>query len=501
MSYTEYMRRKAAVAPVVINNQKLRTASELTQERRLLAASSFRVDGSGEGTMRGDLLLTETAVGQKAPVSFVKKTDRPASASDFTAYVGSRSLQPGNTFANGRTQNAGKLQTLPYNIGPYPILTPTTSITTNTGTAATFSSNTLTIPVGNTAIAITGTQAYDQSQFTFNVSGRIQQLGTGLSVIKIGVKDTSDNAYYFSIEATRVGLMATSTGKSVVTPNPLNYQIKATAPVVGDTFSLSFTSAIATFTYNGISKSYTNIGGFTGNIQLLISDTGTVATTAYIFNNFNYTVQQNALYAGVAEPVPYITGTTGAVKAQTVARSGSDFIRERLACQQAQGQPHIASEVSMEPVFKDDTIRYPYMNKQYLAAQSLPVANRTPCAPNASFPAVNNNIANHIAPRVAYQMRNAKAQIPVFNVPSKDYPVSQAPALPNCFTGKNTTGVYSRGGIRPQDATRYVERKHGNDLSTMVNGRKPVPKKFQIPAGTPAQLKINMPNGPLTPNM
>lgn len=312
------MRRKAAGQPVVINNQKLRTASELTQERRLLAASVFRLDGSGEGTMRGDLLLTETAVGQKAPVSFVKKTGRPASASDFTAYVGSHSIQNGNTFANGQTQNAGK------NVQP-------AACTVNTG-------------------------------------------------------------------------------------------------------------------------------------------------------------------AQIAEPEPYITGTTAAVKAQTVARSGSDFIRERLACQQAKGQPHIASEVSMEPVFKDDTIRYPYLNKQYLSGA-------TSCAPNVSFPAVNNNVANAITPVAAYQMRNAKAQIPVFSVPSQDYPVSQNPALPNCFTGKNATGVYSRGGIRPQDATRYVESHHGNDLSTMVNGRKPVPTKYQIPAGTPAQLKINMPNGPLTPNM
>jgi hypothetical protein len=326
MSYTEYMRRKLAGEPVVINNQKLRTASELTQERRLLAASSFRVDGSGEGTMRGDISLTGTAVNQTAPVSFVKKTGRPASASDFTAYVGSRSLQPGNTFANGQTKNAGK------NVQP-------AACTINTG-------------------------------------------------------------------------------------------------------------------------------------------------------------------AKIAEPEPYnIRSTAPTVKANTVALSGSDYIRQRLACQEANGQRHIASEVSMTPVFKDDTIRYPYMDKQYLAAQSLPVANRTPCAPNASFPAVNNNVARAITPVATYQMRNAKAQIPVFNVPSQDYPVSRNPALPNCFTGKNTTGVYSRGGIRPQDATRYVESHHGNDLSTMVNGRKPVPKKYQIPAGTPAQLKINTPNTPLTPNM
>jgi hypothetical protein len=36
----------------------------------------------------------------------------------------------------------------------------------------------------------------------------------------------------------------------------------------------------------------------------------------------------------------------------------------------------------------------------------------------------------------------------------------------------------------------YVEKHHGNDLN--VNPRR-VPKKYQIPAGTPAHLKINDP--------
>lgn len=327
MSYTEYLRRKMAGEPVVVNNQKLRTASELTQERRLLASSIFGVDGSSDGTMRGDLLLTETAVNPKQPTSFLKKTGRPGSASDFTSYVGSHTLQNGNTFLNGTVQNAGK------------------------------------------------------------------------------------------------------------------------------------------------------------NVQPAAC---TINSTAQI-----------------AEPSPYITGTTTQVKATTVARSASDYVRERLACQQAQGQPHTASEVSMKPVYKDDTIRYPAFNKQYLAVSSNAKNNPTVkfCDPNTSFPAVVNQVALAITPRSGPIARPAKAKIPVFNTPSKDYPTPVAGSLPNCFTGKNTTGVFSRGGILPKDSTRYVEKHHGNDLSTMVNGRKPVPKKFQIPAGTPPHMKINDPIGPRTPNM
>jgi hypothetical protein len=318
------MRRKAAAAPVVINNQKLRTASELTQERRLMAASVFPSNGQAIGTMKGDLLLTETAVNQPQPTSFKKQTGKPKNASDFTAFTGSHAIQNGNTFANGNTQNAGKV---------------------TVGAAACYNT----------------------------------------------------------------------------TPG-----------------------------------------------------------------------------APIAEPVPYITtpgstgSATGQVKANTVARSGSDYIRERLACQQAQGEKHIASELGPS-VFKDDTISRPHFNKQYLSGAKT-------CTPNASFP-----ITEHIHPvvvnRQGWSARPTKSGIPVFNTPSKDYAKPVAGSLPNCYTGENTTGVFSRGGILPKDATRYVERKHGNDLSTMVNGRKPVPTKYQIPNGTPAQLKINDPNLVKTPNM
>ena len=324
------MRRKAAAAPVVINNQRLRTASELTQERRLMAASVFPSSGNVNskivGTMRGDLLLTETAVNQPQPTSFVKQTGKPKNASDFTSYLGSHALQNGNTFANGNTQNAGKV--------------------------------------------LVGTAACSNK--------------------------------------------------------------------------------------NGL--------------------------------------------APIAEPIPYVTSGPNAtvnvqgtpVKANIVARSGSDFIRERLACQKAQGEQHIANELGPS-IFKDDTISRPHFNKQYLSGAKT-------CTPNASFP-ITEHIHPVTVPRQGWSARPTKSGIPVFNVPSQDYARPVAGSIPNCFTGENTTGVFSRGGIVPKDALRYVEKHHGNDLSTMVNGRKPVPKKYQIPNGTPAQLKINDANLVKTPNM
>jgi hypothetical protein len=331
MSYTEYLRRKLAGEPVVVNNQKLRSASEITRQRRLLAASDFPVNGQGIGTMRDDLLLAETSVNPKQPTSFQKNTGRPKDASDFTAYLGAHALQNGNTFVSGTTQNAGK------NVQP-------------------------------AACAVNSA-------------------------------------------------------------------------------------------------------------------------------------------AQIAEPSPYITGTTGQVKATTVPRSASDYIRERIACQQQKGQPHTASEVSMEPVFKDDTIRYPAYNKQYLALSSRAVNDSTVkfCDPNTAFPAIVNQVSLAITPRPGPIARPVKAKIPNYDQQfvSQDRtpPVMGTNTIPNCFTGKNVVGKYNTGAVIPSKHPRYVERHHGNDLATMVNGRKPVPGEYQIPAGTPAHLKINDPIGPRVPGM
>ena len=292
------MRRKAAAAPVVINNQKVRTASEITQERRLMSSVFFPVDGHAVGTTKGDLLLTETAVNQQQPVANKKNTGRPKNASEFTSYVGSLTVQ--------------------------------------------------------------------------------------------------SNAEIFP-----------SAGKTTIAPC---------------------------------------LGSFD-----------------------NPCVPKN--------PVP--------------ASSGSDFIRQKLAKQQACGEQHIASELGPS-VFKDNTISRPEFNKQYLAmAANLKAGGTMPyCEPNNLFPAVEH-VHSLTVPRQAWSARPTKSGIPKYDLPSQDYLPSGSPQLPNCFNGNNTVGVFSRGGILPKDALRYVEKHHGNDLSMMVNGRKPVPGKYRIPAGAPAHLKIN----------
>jgi hypothetical protein len=137
------------------------------------------------------------------------------------------------------------------------------------------------------------------------------------------------------------------------------------------------------------------------------------------------------------------------------ALTGSDFVRQGLACQLANGQPHNASTVT-PPVFVDDTVR--------LSMGIIP--GGTGCC----WPTANHTIKH-------------KSTYPI--VPNRP---SQAGGQ-YAFIGPSTTS--------PDDARKvgaalrnipYVEKHHGNDLG--VNPKRPF-VRYQIPAGSPAHLKIN----------
>ena len=166
----------------------------------------------------------------------------------------------------------------------------------------------------------------------------------------------------------------------------------------------------------------------------------------------------------IADPTPFVSGTFAP---NNVPMTGSGFLNNTKHCKDiGRVEPHIASELG-PTLFVDNTIRDPaYMAK--LTMQSNP----TVCPPaNHTHPADK--------PHNQYQARPKYAEKGIPNG-SMDMP-------------------YVIGNVVPSKHLKYVERKHGNDLMTMVNGRKPVPTKFQIPAGTPAHLKINDPIGPRGP--
>jgi hypothetical protein len=139
------------------------------------------------------------------------------------------------------------------------------------------------------------------------------------------------------------------------------------------------------------------------------------------------------------------------------ALSASDFVRERLACQVANGQPHNLSTVT-PPVFVDNTVRlsvgilpggtgccWPRANHQVKSKRSFPVHPERPSQAGGQYALI---AASTTSPDDARKVGAALRKIP------------------------------------------YVEKHHGNDLG--VNPKRPfVP--YQIPEGSPAHLKINEP--------
>ena len=99
MSYAEYLRRKAAAEPVILNTKKPTDASMFTQKQRLAASQVFRVDGSEVGTM---IEAIDRSGNMHRPLSYVKKTGRPADASDYTAFLGSQGIRDDAAYNRGR---------------------------------------------------------------------------------------------------------------------------------------------------------------------------------------------------------------------------------------------------------------------------------------------------------------------------------------------------------------------------------------------------------------
>jgi hypothetical protein len=85
MSYTEFLRNKAAAHKKVVDVQRPMDASSYIHRQRLAATQIFPVDGSGVGTL---VKSTDRNVNNNAAVSSRKQTGRPGGASDYTSYVG-----------------------------------------------------------------------------------------------------------------------------------------------------------------------------------------------------------------------------------------------------------------------------------------------------------------------------------------------------------------------------------------------------------------------------
>jgi len=111
MSYTEYLRRKAAGTQLVVNTVKPTDASVYTWKLRQQHSNIFVTNSTPKGSTIG--------VNAQGIRSYVKQTGRPADASAFTSYRGSQGI--GNDAAARR----GEIR-LPCTPMPAPLPTPKT---------------------------------------------------------------------------------------------------------------------------------------------------------------------------------------------------------------------------------------------------------------------------------------------------------------------------------------------------------------------------------------
>ena len=174
----------------------------------------------------------------------------------------------------------------------------------------------------------------------------------------------------------------------------------------------------------------------------------------------------------VSAPTPQ---SSGVLAPNQVQKSAGDWVRLNKDCV-GSGRLGESHEPGMKgtPQFVDDTIS---LNSGAFRIGTGSYGSTGSTVQSSNGSSSGCPPANHshpaIVPFAAWSARPAKG--------AGGIPVSVQP---------RPSDARKVGGLVPSDHLKYVEGHHGNDFN--VNPRR-VPKKFQIPGGTPAQLKINDP--------
>jgi len=160
---------------------------------------------------------------------------------------------------------------------------------------------------------------------------------------------------------------------------------------------------------------------------------------------------------------PNIITQTPSINIQSlpVAQTASDFVRNIQGCKVSLGEQHDPNTLN-KPTFVDNTIR-----------------NQGDPALCTARPAIHTPAAVSAYPQVPNRPSQAGGQLALKG--------DSAP-------GKDVGAFGGNPNYKPGAALRHiprVEKHHGNDLG--VNPKQPF-VRYQIPAGTPAHVKINEPN-------
>jgi hypothetical protein len=476
MSYTEYLRRKAAAAPVIVDTRLRLDASSFTTRVKLAASADFAADGQKIGVITN--VSDPDNGGNNHAINSYKKGSggRVPDASIFTMFRGSQALAnealvPNNVRYVKNSNTAGSIsgcapvsEPTPYVPGGVLLTTFTTkfeNITNSSPPAVVYNFatpfvNTLNTPntgisVGST-VTVSGVSTVNIASFAAN-SGPSQTVtlvaGGQFGALKVGTSITTDATDFKNRGPYLVTALVPGTPNAFVWNNsdgPARTENKTGTFISSNNGTFTITAVTPTsFTVN-------NSGGTTDNTP---SPTETATINVYSKGTFS------------SNMVP-LTASQGA--------------RNAVACHQIAGEQH-STNATTHPgpsVFVDDTI---VGIKNYNLPQNLTKYQIAPkCTSCGGNPAGKGiqctscvGAANHTPPadmphNTRWGQRPAKAAPPVLVVPSP----SDARKVGN-FTPRHPPNL---------------PKHHGNPNIGHIQYPK---TPYEIPAGTPAHLKINDP--------
>jgi hypothetical protein len=468
MSYTEYLRRKAATAPKVVDTTVRTDASTMTMRVRLAANNEFALNAR-QGVINNvsEPSNTGTTSTRKAARMTTKVSGgRIPDASSFTSFVGGQAIdKDGGPFFRPQrytlnSNTAGSLSGCAPVDEPAPALASGTVLGTVSASTTVLSASGTTLTVGVSPYTV----GFRQKNFS---PSRITISGATSTIIISGFTAAAG-----SVTATTASTAGIQNG-TVITIPPTGGSASSGNRGVFVITSFVANTSVTYLNASGVTEAATATATFTS------PNNGTYNVVSVI-NPYSVTVSGASVITDLS-----VTGTTSLTlvatgnSANTVPQYASQTAMAAQACRYASTEPHIQSELGPS-LFVGDTIA---------PNRSIGVTSTYVTDTNGTYLGINrvDNTANSVnncdrvihthpadvahndrwAPRPAHGMGG----IPVFAVP-------------------NPSDARKVGAYDYKSRQRYVEKHHGNDQN--VNPRR-VPTAFVPTNGAPAQLKINDP--------
>lgn len=466
MSYTEYLRRKAAAAPKIVDTTVRTDASTMTMRLRLAANNEFAL-GLRQGVINNvsDPSQTGTTSYSKAAQMTTKISGgRIPDASLFTSFVGGQAIdRDGGPFQKPQrytlnSNTAGSLSSCALVDEPAVALPYGTRLGTVTSGTTLLSASGTTLTVGVAPYTV----GFRQKNFA---PASITIAGATSTIAITGFTNSA-------------GTVTATTASTAGIQNGTSITISGGTASAGNLGTFTVTSFVAntSITYtnaSGVTEVRTATGTFTS------PNNGTFTVTSVISPTLVTVTNANAITDAVPTGTTTLTLVARSGGANTVPQNASSTAMLAQSCRYPSTEGHIQSELG-PALFVDTTntvknYNLPQNKTIYQISQDCLQCGNNKTIGGTTCAFCIGAIHTHPADvphntRWAPRPRDGMGGIPVFTVPSP-------------------SDARKVGDRNPRNIP-YVEKHHGNDLR--VNPRR-VPTEFVPTNRAPAHLKINDP--------